>query len=246
MPRILPPSMGGVASLDGWTSSGETWSYASADAPTFTFTIPGDQTGKYSAGMRIKLTQTTAKYFIITAVAYGAPNTTVTVYGGTDYTLTDDSITNPYYSAQKAPHGFPVDPTKWSVVLSDTGDREQSSPSAGVWYNLGSLSLSVPIGVWNVETKVVIRAELASAGAIAVNTTLSTANNSESDTDFTTYNYYNSITVNTSFVSVRKVLTLASKTVYYLNARTPSGSITLIRFNGTSAATVIRAVCAYL
>jgi len=76
-----------ISEDDGWRAAGETWTYASADDPTFTFTISGDKTSKYSPGMRIKLTQTTVKYFIITAVSYSAPNTTVTVYGGTDYDL---------------------------------------------------------------------------------------------------------------------------------------------------------------
>ena len=95
---------------NGWTPALETWTYASADDPTYTFTISGDLTDKYSAGMRIKLTQTTAKYFIITKVAYSSPNTTITVYGGTDYDLANATITNPYYSVVKAPQGFPLDP----------------------------------------------------------------------------------------------------------------------------------------
>lgn len=64
---------------DGWTATGETWSYASADDPTFTFTVTGDKTDKYSPGMRIKLTQTSTKYFLITMISYSSPNTTVTV-----------------------------------------------------------------------------------------------------------------------------------------------------------------------
>ena len=48
----------------GWISAGETWTYASADDPTYTFTISGDLTTKYYAGMRISLTQTTEKFFI--------------------------------------------------------------------------------------------------------------------------------------------------------------------------------------
>src|SRR6185503_19345707 len=94
----------------GWIPAAETWTYASADSPTFTFTITGDKTGKYSAGMRIKLTQTTAKYFLITAVSYSAPNTTVTVYGGTDYTLANAAITLPFYAIVQSPFGFPRSP----------------------------------------------------------------------------------------------------------------------------------------
>ena len=90
-------------SSQGWADADETWTYASAT----TFTISGDQTGKYSAGMRIKLTQTTVKYFVITAVSYGAPNTTVTVNGGGTYTLANAAISANYYSSANTPLSFP-------------------------------------------------------------------------------------------------------------------------------------------
>jgi len=92
-----------VSEVDGWTAAGETWTYASA----VTFTVSGDQTAKYTAGVKIKLTQTTAKYFYVVSSSYGAPNTTVTVTGGSDYTLANAAITNPYYSRAATPSGFP-------------------------------------------------------------------------------------------------------------------------------------------
>ncbi len=88
---------------DGWISAGETWTYASAT----TFTISGDLTGKYQKGDKIKLTQTTAKYFYIVGVAYADPNTTVTVTAGDDYSLANAAITSPYYSKEENPQGFP-------------------------------------------------------------------------------------------------------------------------------------------
>jgi len=131
---------------DGWIQAGETWTYSGADDPTFTFTIPGDKTTKYYAGMKIKLTQTTVEYFIITKVAYSDPNTTVTVYGGTDYDLANAGITDPYYSMMKAPAGFPLDLNKWTVQLIDATMKDQQNPTVQTWYNVGSLSLTIPIG----------------------------------------------------------------------------------------------------
>lgn len=89
--------------LDGWIPAEETWTYASAS----TFTISGDKTGKYQKGDKIKLTQTTVKYFYIIGVSYSAPNTTVTVTGGTDYTVANAAITLPYFSKIVTPQGFP-------------------------------------------------------------------------------------------------------------------------------------------
>lgn len=97
-------SAGGFINADGWASTSETWTYASST----TFTISGDKTGKYSKGDKIKLTQTTVKYFYITSVSYSAPNTTITIYAGNDYTLANAAITSPYFSKISSPNGFPT------------------------------------------------------------------------------------------------------------------------------------------
>lgn len=90
-------------SSDGWQEVGENWAYASAT----TFTIAGDKTGKYQKGDKIKLTQTTVKYFYILGVSESGGTTTVTVTGGSDYTIANASITNPFFSRVSAPFGFP-------------------------------------------------------------------------------------------------------------------------------------------
>lgn len=88
---------------DGWIGANETWTYASAT----TFTVASDVTSKYRVGDKIKLTQTTAKYFYLVAISYSAPNTTITVTGGTDFTLANAAITSPFYSKLETPQGFP-------------------------------------------------------------------------------------------------------------------------------------------
>jgi len=84
---------------DGWVSANETWEYASAS----TITVPSGAASKYAVGDRIKLTQTTVKYFYILAVA----DTLLTVTGGTTYTVEDAAITLPYYSHEATPIGMP-------------------------------------------------------------------------------------------------------------------------------------------
>jgi hypothetical protein len=84
---------------DGWVSVTDAWTYASAT----TITVPSDATTKYSIGDKIKLTQTTVKYFYITAVAA----TTLTITGGSDYTLVNAAITGVYFSKMATPLGFP-------------------------------------------------------------------------------------------------------------------------------------------
>jgi hypothetical protein len=236
-------------SLGGWMPANETWTYASADSPTFTFTVAGDKTSKYSPGMRIKLTQSgTVKYFIITAVSYSAPNTTITVYGGTDYTLANATISNNYYSFHKAPVGFPLDPTKWTVRYSSNSNAEQISPAQNQWYNLGSASITIPIGLWNVRFVNAIGGYKNTNDILYFSTALSIQNNSASDTDLLCSSgaSHNTNHQSAFIQSAQKVLNLSNKTTYYLNNLTDtSGLMTLYR-NATSTKTIIEAVCAYL
>jgi hypothetical protein len=242
------PNLNGLD--DGWIPAAETWTYASADDPTFTFTITGDKTAKYQAGDRIKLTQTTVKYFIITKVAYGSPNTTITVYGGTDYDLANAAITLPYYSKSKSPQGFPRDPAKWSVVVTDTSDRSQSNPGDGTWYNLGSMAITVPIGSWYLRYSCMGGAADSSGTAIEFYITLSTANNSESNTAMTVYNYLKCASGAIEFdLTVEKgayVLPTA-KTVYYLLIKSGlvGADVTIALYNSYVPGR-LEAVCSYL
>lgn len=84
---------------DGWTIANETWAYASAT----TITVPAGAASKYGKGDKIKLTQTTVKYFYIVGVA----DTVLTVTGGTDYTVANAAISANYYSKIANPQGFP-------------------------------------------------------------------------------------------------------------------------------------------
>lgn len=89
---------------DGWTTSSDTWTYASAS----TFTIAGvDRTTTFTKGTRLKFTQTTAKYAVVVASAFST-NTTVTIAVNTDYTIANAAITSPYYSYQASPQGYPT------------------------------------------------------------------------------------------------------------------------------------------
>jgi len=228
---------------DGWLSAGETWTYASSDDPTYTVTISGDKTSKYSAGMRVKLTDSGTQYFIITKVVYSDPNTILTLYGGTDYDLSGGAITNPYYSTQKAPQGFPLDPDKWTVEVTDTTQREQTSPAIDTWYNLGSVSIDIPVGVWVVEQSLCAGGDK-SGESVRCRTTLSTANNTESNSDFST-NFAGYGTLHSVIFKSNK-LTCASKTTYYLNTLTATASVTKIYNLNNLQKLFIRARYAYL
>lgn len=245
-PALTSPTMSGT--WDGWISAGETWTYASADDPTFTFTVGADVTTKYSVGMKIKLTQGTVKYFIITAVStYSGGKTTITVYGGTDYDLASSAISANYYSTQKAPQGFPMSPSKWSVILQDTTLRTQSSPTKDTWYNPGSLSLKIPVGSWLLWYNVPVSSYKSSATAQEIHFTLSTSNNSESDTNLSTLLAVNPAIDIAGSLSTSKWIDLTSATTYYLLIRTnKTGIDNLYLLNNRTIKSIVRATCAYL
>jgi len=92
-----------IREYSGWQEANETWTYASAT----TFTISGDQTSLLAKGIKLKLTNSTVKYFYVKSSSYSSPDTTVTVTGGSDYTLADTDITSPFYSYEENPQSFP-------------------------------------------------------------------------------------------------------------------------------------------
>ena len=235
------------AAATGWIAAGETWTYAASDDPTYTLTISGDKTDKYSAGMKVKLTDSGTQYFIITKVAYSDPDTTLTLYGGTDYDLSSGAITSPYYSTQKAPHGFPLDPDDWTVLYNSSSDFFQLNPTSETWYNIGTVGIDIPIGVWNVRYEVCLYSNDTAANDHRAYVTLSTANNSESDDDFTAnVEGGNQINYIGATVGREKILNLTTKDTYYLNAKEVGTGIYSLYFFGTHTPTIIRAVCAYL
>lgn len=84
----------------GWVIVNETFTYASAK----TITVASGAASRFQKGDKLKLTQTTVKYFYIVGVA----DTVLTVTGGSDYTVANAAITSPYLSRIENPLGFPT------------------------------------------------------------------------------------------------------------------------------------------
>lgn len=240
---------GVVASLptDGWSPLPGAWAFGVADAPTYTMVAAGsDQTARVSVGCRIKLTHAAAvKYFIVTAVAFAGGNTTLTLYGGTDYALAAGAITLVNVARDKAPHGFPLNPAKWTQTFTDTASRVQASPVGGTWYNPGALQIALPIGAWDVWYEAV---GLVNAGGTQNQWRigLSTVNNNVTDAETVTMGWQAVGGDGLGYVSKRKTIVVAAKTTYFLNVYTPNGGMTSIAIRGDLASTFIRAKCAYL
>lgn len=234
----------------GWVAVTDTWTYLSYDSTdnidTGVVTVPSDATTKYSVGMRGKLTQSSVvNYFIIT----GVTSTTITMYFGTDYSLSNNPISAISFSSAKTPFGFPASPLKWTVSVTDTQDRTQSSPVNGTWYNPGGVAIRVPIGVWTLSYSVQANYSKSSTTCDQV-ITLSTANNSESDSSFTV-NSRNAIGGATSLdiqweATAKKDVALTSQTIYYLNTKSGNTATSILYLGSTVRPTLLKAVSAYL
>ena len=239
-----------VKGWSGWQLySAVTPTYTSADDPTYTITFAAvDLTSLLSVGMKVKFTNnSTTFYGFITAIAFST-NTVVTLYGGTDYDVANSAITNFYFSTDRAPHGFPLDPLKWTASATDTSMRTQATPTQNTWYNPGSITLSVPIGSWKLSFLANVDIDDASASTPQFRLTLSTANNSESDAAMTAAAHVvlNAGTRQGLAVYREKHVLLAAKTSHYLNIMTPTASVDNLNIRGDIGTTVISATCAYL
>lgn len=134
---------------NGWINPDETWTYVSAS----TFTVPGDQTAKYTKGTRLKWTQTTVKYGVVVSSAYTSL-TTVTIAVNTDYTIANDAITNNYYSYMASPQGYPM--------FFTTSATEKISVTGNKMTKIGTNSISVSISTPGAATVVTYGSPFAS------------------------------------------------------------------------------------
>ena len=101
--------------VNGWSAESLTWTYASAT--TFK-TLGVDTRTRYSVGTKLSCTDAAVtKYFYVVSSSFST-DTTVTITGGSDYTLSGGAITNPMYSYMATPYGFPG---SFTVNLSPTG-----------------------------------------------------------------------------------------------------------------------------
>lgn len=237
-----------------WYPVNEVWTYASAAAPTFTLTIPGDHSMTYWPKQRVRLTQTTVKYFIITKVAYSAPDTTLTLYGGTDYALTADPIVGPAFSMDSCPMGFPMDPAKWTVLVTDTENKIKNTPiTANVWYGGATgwgtganLTITVPIGVWDLSYQAPAGGGK-TAAVFGVYVALSTTNAADGTGVLPAMKAYQEGSVDIGlFVHRECQVNLPAAQTYWLMMMTATASVSILTMYNALGYAVLQAKCAYL
>jgi hypothetical protein len=132
-PKAIADSklLGSNKAWDGWIEAGETWSYKSATE----IYASGDVTAKYQKGDKIRYKQGGDwKYeYIIGVSVYDAGNnrTTLTVTGGSDYSVANATITSPHYSKIENPQGFPPS-FRWTPTYGGLGSMTFTSVKTDV------------------------------------------------------------------------------------------------------------------
>lgn len=115
--------------VDGWTAVTGSWTYASAS----TINVPSGAASIYQKGDRIKFTQTSVKYFVVTAVA----DTLLTVAVNTDYTVANAVISSIYYSHQVNPLGYP----NWFTFTTTWGGFSVNPTDTFAYNIIGNLCM---------------------------------------------------------------------------------------------------------
>ena len=244
----------------GWRQAlNETWELRNSYAPVYRISTPGNVLYRYSTGIKISMTHEGAtKYFIVMGCEYasGYNLTSLYIYGGTDYTLGTGEITDFCFAAAHAPIGFPLDPRKWSVTVTDTSNRSQATPTLNVWYNLGGVSISIPFGLWRVRYEASARSVAGTnATSMHVATCLSATTGGTaaapiprlSDATLLAGAAHTGLYAQVTHIGQGVVAQATESPVtYYLNIRTATADAQYVQIRGNVRPTVIEAECAYL
>lgn len=97
------------------------------------------------------------QYAVVTKVAYGAPNSTITVFTGSEHIIPNMTLNSPYYSTQSSPHGFPKAEDKWYLEVLHLAQYNNGAITAGNYTNIASARINLPVGSWKVSHKAYIQ-----------------------------------------------------------------------------------------
>jgi len=185
------------------------------------------------------------EYGVITSVSYSNPTSTITIFTGNSNTIPNQTLNTPEYSIVQIPYGFPAQKPNWrleSLYRTSTS----VSASASTWTNPNA-KLSIPIGYWMAGVSGETAATFSSGNPL-VKATLSNANNTESDSRYTTSLHYTGGVTTTQLentVFTRGGLVNTTQTAWYYNMWTSQSSPTFYVAND-EANFIIYAECGYI
>lgn len=205
-----------------------------------------DLTSYLSVGMKIKFNQDGAtKYAFITKMA----NNQLTLYMGNDYSLSNSTISNFYYSMLKAPYGFPLKRESWDIIKTITTTTGENNPSKGSYYQLENMTITVPIGEWEVGWQANIYPQRTGTGTNEQQSGLSTSLTEPSNPElFATIFTTGNTTQDMANMGRNSNYYFDSKKTFYFLARTTQSNITYIGIyaNNSYGYATLYAKCQYL
>lgn len=107
------------------------------------------------------------EYGIITKVAYSSPNTTITIFTGTDYTIPNGALSNFNFSAQKVPYGFPAERSKWVADIFIFNTTGVQTGAAAAWTQMTGTDILVPTGQWRMRYSMITTGSITTTAAQA-------------------------------------------------------------------------------
>lgn len=242
---------------DGWIDcASDSWSFSSVDGPYGVITVPTDFTTRADVGWRVKFTQTTVK----TGIIHTITATTIGVYFGTGTALTNAAISAMAISPSKAPIGFNPSTHVWSETLRSSTGNFTASPVLNTWSNPGTMSITLPIGRWNILFECGIRCQTTAAQTAGTAfVALSTSNAASADTTGNTINVDSQGVIVVGGASGQLEgrlpgrrsmvgVVMAAKTQFFLvtKSSTAAASMASIGFDGVNTETYVVATSSYL
>lgn len=242
-------SCGGSSAPSDWESLGAAMAKVSEPGATgkvFEVEIDGDFSTILAPGMRIKATESgQTKFFIILSNnGYATGHTTLYLFGGCDFGVSAE-LSDVFYSACKAPTGFPLDPDAWALVWDGSPYVEIGSPDSRTFYDIGNGStLVVPAGYWKMSWKATVGVDK-SEGPATVLCGIG-GDPTEPPTDFRFFldAWDGQGSVRQTFFFEYPLL-LSAEMEFFLMAAASNGGDSLIHF-GDLLSMFVRADCAYL
>lgn len=146
----------------GWVPAIGTWTYNSVSGILGIINTPAGNGSIFMPGTRVRLVQnsTTKMFFVVSRT-----DTTVTVTGGSTYTLTNDAISDVYYSGDPVP---PLFPGWFDYVVSFGGF---STPPSSVFHRFQMLGRAIKLTAWSAVSGV------SNATTLTFNAPILSANN---------------------------------------------------------------------
>lgn len=250
---VVVGSGGSGGGAEVWNKDKNPWAFHSIDDPTGVCAVASDATLYLSVGMRIKLENGgNVIYGIITKIEYSDPVTMVTflheINPGSNQAqnlLQNSPIESAYFSSMRFPFGFSADFRRWALELVDSTQYPQASPVPLTYYNIGSLSLSIPIGLWDVRFGGYVVINGSTQNRHTFHATLSAQNNAPTHEELTSRADLTMLANNQigfPFEKNHSVFLDAKTTFYVLVMSRTSGASNI--FLGQQP-TIVRAVCSY-